>query len=232
MAIKNIRQLLLGVAVAGISTLSHGQIPVTDVALNGQTAANQIATMAQWAQQIAEMKLQYEELQRQWDKMDVMERAVTGTRGMGTADAGGVNAQLPVDIRRLYTGSYGETNAIMDSERVTVADDATKQALSERSFRVAAVETSLSRNAYQGGIERLDSIHSLLAKINQTKDPKAIADLQARIQAEEALIQNEQSKLQMLAKASDAENKMIVEKRRQMSQAILNPNNTEMPGIK
>jgi len=221
-----------GLAFSLACTASFAQIPVTDGAHMGLSQANQMQTMAQWAQQIIEMKNQYDELQRQWEKMDEMQGLMTGARGMGTPDVGGVNSQIPGTLDGLYSGSYGDSESIMQSERVTATNANTQEALTERSFRSTAVETSLARNSYQGGIQRLNSIQGLIAKINQTKDPKAIQDLQARIQAEQAIISNESTKLQMLAKANEAERQMIAEKRQQMNRAILNPENQGMPGIK
>src|SRR5690606_40657057 len=51
--------------------------------------------------------------------------------------------------------------------------------------------------AYDKAKSRIEQIDQLMAKIDQTPDPKAIAELQGRLTAEQALIQNEQTKLQM-----------------------------------
>ncbi len=47
-----------------------------------------------------------------------------------------------------------------------------------------------------------------MAKINGTPDPKAIAELQGRIAAEQAMIQNEQTKLQMYQMVAAAEDRL------------------------
>ena len=52
-----------------------------------------------------------------------------------------------------------------------------------------------------------------MAAINGTADPKAIAELQARISAEGAAIQNEQTKMQLFALASQAEDRLIQQQR-------------------
>lgn len=48
-----------------------------------------------------------------------------------------------------------------------------------------------------------------MTEINRTSDPKAIAELSARIQAEQALIQNEQIKLAMYQESSKAEKQLL-----------------------
>lgn len=87
-------------------------------------------------------------------------------------------------------------------------------------------------NTYKGAIDRLENINELIAAIGNAEDPKAIQDLQARIASEQATIQNEQTKLQMLSQLSSAEEKMIREKKRQMNDLILDPNNSRMPSIR
>jgi len=56
-----------------------------------------------------------------------------------------------------------------------------------------------------------------MAKINDTPDPKAIAELQGRIAAEQAMIQNEQTKLQLYAMVAQAEDRIQQQRAREMS---------------
>uniref|UniRef100_UPI0026F46C88 type IV secretion system protein n=1 Tax=Snodgrassella sp. CFCC 13594 TaxID=1775559 RepID=UPI0026F46C88 len=54
--------------------------------------------------------------------------------------------------------------------------------------------------SFQDTKKRLSNIQQLMAKINTTQDVKAAADLQSRISAEQAIIQNNQTKLDMMSK--------------------------------
>lgn len=56
--------------------------------------------------------------------------------------------------------------------------------------------------------KRLNNIQGLMAQINSTKDIKAAADLQSRITAEQAIIQNNQTKLDMMSKMFELEEKV------------------------
>ena len=56
-----------------------------------------------------------------------------------------------------------------------------------------------------------------MQKINQTQDPKAIAELQARIGAEQANIQNEQTKLQMYAMVAAAEDRVQTQRQAEIN---------------
>lgn len=218
--------------VAMFSCAANAQIPVTDGASIAQDMANQIQTMAQWAQQISEMQQQYSELQRHWDKMDEMQKLVTGARYLGVANTPGVNGQIPGSIDAIYSGNYGSTQTIMDLERISGTNDATQNALNERYLKTAASEKAVALRTYQGAQERLNNINSLISKISSTQDPKEIQDLQARISAEQALVQNETTKLQMISQLSQSEQKLIDDQRRQMNRDILNSANTGMPEIK
>ncbi len=210
----------------------NAQIPVTDVALNSQTMMNQVQTMAQWAQQLMEMQQQYTELQRHWEKMDQMEKLVTGARYLGVTNTAGVSGQIPGTIDGIYSGSYGSTQSIMNAERIAGTSGSTQEALNERYLKTAAAEKAAALNTYQGAQERLNNINTLVAKIDTAQDPKAIQDLQARISAEQALVQNETTKLQMISQLAAAEQKLVDDQRRQMNRDILNPDNTGMPEIK
>ena len=90
----------------------------------------------------------------------------------------------------------------------------------------------MALKTYDGAQSRLDNINTLISKINTSTDPKAIQDLQARIGAEQALVSNESTKLQMVSQLSRSEEKLVDEKRKQMNRDILNPANTDMPEIK
>lgn len=223
----------LGLSVALVFSFSaNAQIPVTDAALNSQTLFNQAQTMAQWVKQITEMQQQYAELQRHWQKMDDMEKLVTGARYLGVNNAQGINGQIPGDIAGIYSGRYGETQVIMDAARITETSEATQDALNERYLMTAAAEKAAALNTYQGAQERLSNINDLIAKIDTAQDPKAIQDLQARIAAEQALVQNETTKLQLVTQLSTAEQRLIDDQVRQMNRDILNPANSGMPEIK
>lgn len=227
------KQLSAFALLFAISSLANAQvgIPVVDTAMNAQTGLHNIATVAQWAKEIAEMQQQYTELQRHWDKMDTMESLVKGSRYLGVTNTPGINGEIP-DLNAIYNGDYGSTQSIMNAERVSKTNSTTQDALRERHFQSAASEKALALKTFDGAQARLSNINTLISKISTAQDPKAIQDLQARIASEQALIQNETTKLQMISQLSRSEEKLADEKRKQMNRDILNPSNTGMPEIK
>jgi type IV secretion system protein VirB5 len=78
----------------------------------------------------------------------------------------------------------------------------------------------------------MEQLDNLLGQINKTQDPKALGELQARIAMEQASLQNEAIKLQLMAHMAQAERQLVEEQRRAASAAILNPANTKMFKVK
>lgn len=223
-------KLAICALIASISTVANAQIPTTDVLLNGQTTQHNIATVVQWGKEIAEMKQQYQMLTDQYQKMDIMEGLVSGSRNLGVNNTPGINGEIP-EPGSIYSGTYGDTKSIMKTERVTATNSTSQGELRERYFQSAAAEKALTLKTFDGAQSRLDNIQTLISKINTSQDPKTIQDLQARIGAEQALVQNESTKLQMVSQLSKSEEKLVDEKRKQMNRDILNPANTDMPEI-
>ena len=57
----------------------------------------------------------------------------------------------------------------------------------------------------------------MTAQISSTDDPKAIAELQARIATEQGMVQNEQAKLQALAMLTASEQQIAQQQARETS---------------
>jgi type IV secretion system protein VirB5 len=64
---------------------------------------------------------------------------------------------------------------------------------------------ALAQQALANTSARFASIQSLIGAISAAGDQKAILDLQARISAELGMLQNEQTKLQILHQATEAQ---------------------------
>jgi type IV secretion system protein VirB5 len=209
------------VAVAGLGASSPAKasgIPVIDVAKIANDTANQAANIAkyiqmvqQYQQQIAQMKQQYESL--------------TGSRNLGEImNNPALKDYLPSDWQNVYakvqSGGYkglsGSALAIRDANVLFDAcankTRADKQ-LCERSASKAAQDKAFAVGAFDKAKARWDQIAGLMKQINSTSDPKSIAELQARITAETAAVQNEQTKMQLFALASQAEDRLIQQQR-------------------
>lgn len=206
-----------------VNTCAHAQIPVTDSASIAQSALQQVETIAKW-------KLQLEQMQAQIDQARQQYTALTGQRGLGHVfNDPSLRDYLPDDWQSVYdsirSGGYGGltgtalqlyentklydgcSHHISDDERVACEAQATKPA-QDMAFALAA---------YEAAKRRVEQIDLLMGHIDQTTDPKAIAELQGRIATEQANIQNEQTKLQLYALVAAAEDKVQAQRKHELA---------------
>jgi len=123
-----------------------------------------------------------------------------------------------------YDGLSGTAKAVYDAnkifdscERVSAGDQ--RKACEARAVKgavKASQDKGFALDAYDKAKGRINQIDQLMAKINDTSDPKAIAELQGRIAAEQANIQNEQTKLQLYAMVAQAEEKVQAQRQREI----------------
>ena len=88
-------------------------------------------------------------------------------------------------------------------------------------FRPHAPDKGFALDAYEKAKSRINQIDQLMSKINDTSDPKAIAELQGRIAAEQANIQNEQTKLQMYQMVAAAEDRVQQQRQKEINAKVL-----------
>ncbi len=204
------------------SSLALAQIPVTDVGNIGTQVANQIETMAKW-------KVQYDQMISQISQAKQQYESLNGSRGLGTImNDPALRDYLPPDWKGVYdsvrSGGYSglsgrgqsvyEANQVFDScAHITIADQRT--GCEARAVK-ASQDKAFALDAYDAAKRRINQIDQLMGKINDTQDPKAIAELQGRIAGEQANIQNEQTKLQLYAMVAAAEDKVQAQRQREM----------------
>lgn len=107
-----------------------------------------------------------------------------------------------------YLNLASRASSLYDQNSVKPGDDYYNQELARIGTRSAG-QSSLAQQIYDAANDRLSGLVQLQAKVSDgSNDARAVADLQARIQAEQALIANDQMRLQGLAMLQQAEMKM------------------------
>ena len=205
------------------SHTAHAQIPVTDGASIGQQIAAQVETIAKW-------KLQYDQMMSQIEQAKQQYESLTGSRGLGTImNNAALRDYLPNDWQGVYdsvkSGGYsglsGRGQSVYNANKVFDSCVHIVSALQRTACEARAVKPAQDKgfalDAYDTAKSRINQIDQLMAKINETSDPKAIAELQARIATEQANIQNEQTKLQLYSMVAAAEEKVQLQRAREMS---------------
>lgn len=203
----------LGAALLVGLSLSFGagaQIPVTDIALNTQTQTNQMANFAKFVEQVQGIQQQITQAKQQYE-------ALTGTRNLGDLfNNPALRQYLPQDWTGLYdavqsgnvAGISGKVQDIMNANSSGTISEMNAD-IAARQARLAAVNKATGLAAFDAAMKRAEQIEKLIGQINSTQDPKAIAELQARIAGEQAAVANENAKLQLMAMLQQAEEKAI-----------------------
>lgn len=196
-----------------VSSANAGGIPVFD----GANLAQAVVQVESWAKQYDQMESQLSEWEKNYN-------AVTGVRGMGSlVNNPEVRKYLPKTYGDMLSDGVGNWEEIYKSAKSF--DKAMSQLSDENSswknFQILRKQIALNRaaaeKAYNSANQRFDDIQVLVDKVNDAPDPKDIADLQARIQAEQVMMQNEASRLQTLALLANAQREIqhqqIIERR-------------------
>lgn len=146
-------------------------------------------------------------------------QTMTGDRGMEQLLGGTNRNYLPSDWTQVTAaaqggGSYGSlsadaqsiitVNAVLSPQRLSTLSPGGQQ-LIQANRQWAAMQQALSHAALANASSRFASLQSLISAISSAADQKGILDLQARISAELGMLQNEQTKNQLLNQSALAQ---------------------------
>jgi type IV secretion system protein VirB5 len=206
-AMKFTNTLFAIALLSGVSLAARAQIPVTDVGAIAQLVA-EVNTLAQdlntARQDLAQAQQQYQ--------------SMTGQRGMQQLLSGTVRNYLPTNSAQLQaaqqgTGSYAlggdvsaavNSNAVLSAQQVAALSPDEQGALQE-ARRNAALLQAVAQEALASASSRFSAIQLLINEISQATDQKGILELGARIGAEQGMLQNEQTKLNVLGQAAQGD---------------------------
>jgi type IV secretion system protein VirB5 len=188
------------------------------------------AAWAQWAvvdapaivQLIQEVQTTAQQLQTARAQLLQAQQALqtmTGSRGMQQLLGGTVRNYLPsnwTQVTGALQGSGGFSALSADIQNIVTANTVLSpqrlatlppggQQLIQNSRQWSAMQQALSHQALSNASDRFAAIQTLIAAISTATDQKGILDLQARISAELGMLQNEQTKLQILNQATQAQ---------------------------
>jgi type IV secretion system protein VirB5 len=186
----------------------------------------------------SQMVLSVKALGDQLTQLQATYRAVSGTRNLGAVLYNpALRAYLPGEWARVYdtanAGGYagisGPLRAVQDRERLpaTVAD--AQASIAARSRATATTDKAVGLRAFDGARERLSQIEQLMRQINLTHDAKGVQEIQARIAVEHAAVQNETTKLQLVAMLQRAEERLVEQQKSDLAQRIMSASNRGMP---
>lgn len=197
---------------------------------------------AQWAvvdapaivQLVQEVQTMQQELQTTRDQLTQAKQALqtmTGGRGMQLLLSGVVRNYLPVSwpqLAAVMQGAAGGYQTLAADLKTAMAGNAvlTPRQMSSLSpgsqQRITAVrqaqalQQALAQEALANSSSRFAALQGLIAAIPAASDQKGALDLQARISAELAMLQNEQTKTQVLHEVMLAQQAVNQEQEREL----------------
>ena len=178
-----------------------------------QWAVIDVNAIDQLVQEVATLRQQLQTAEQSLVQQESQVRAMTGSRGMQNLLSGTNRNYLPPDWNSLASlvsqtsGAYqalaqGVQNLISANAVLTPAQVAqlspAEQANLNAARQSAAILEATSRAALANTSSRFASLQQLIAAIPSATDQKGALDLQARIEAEQAMLENEHTKLEVL----------------------------------
>ena len=214
------KNVILAAAIVTASTLGTARhahatgIPVVDVASALQRAIEHGLSMAEYALQLKELIKQYEQMKDSYD-------AVTGIRNLGDVfDSPTLRQYLPDDwldtydlVNSGYSALSGDALDLYGKYKIYDACDRHTDTERREHCEIVAVRGALNKAQHLRTAllisDRAEQVRDLQKEINQTSDPKAIAELQARISIEQAAIANESARLEVQERTLEADKQML-----------------------
>ena len=206
----------------------------TPQSAQAQWAVFDAASFAQLMQQVTYWQQQLTQMQNQLGQLKQTYSAMTGSRGMQALLplAPAARNYLPAnwtDVTSLASGVVNgysglsnlvaarvQSNAVLTPAALATLNPAQRQLVTDSRNSAASLQ-GLSQAAYASTSSRFQQLQSLIQAIGGAADEKAISDLQGRIQAEQAMLSNEQAKLTALYQAAQADRWAQEQKTRELS---------------
>lgn len=199
--------------------------------VKAQFAVIDVASVTQLIQQAQTLARQLEQVQQQVAQAQALYQSLTGPRGMQLLLSGTVRNYLPSTYQQLTTAEQGAgafstlsadirtaigANAVLTPAQLAVLSPAAQTQIAASRSNVALQE-AVAQEALTNSSNRFAAIQQLIQAIPTAGDQKAILELQARIGAEQGMLQNEQTKLQTIYQATQAQSAIVEQQAREQA---------------
>lgn len=201
--------IILSIAISPISAIAG--IPVSVVA-DATATINQVQNMIKYIEQIAQLKKQLVEMGKQYEQQIKQFDSLNGTRGL----AGIINSRYNTSaLTNLNIDNILRDSGLNSSRAYNLSRDVSR--LYDMSGNNAATYAAQASRSLEEAQFRFEALSGLVSKVDSVKDPKAALDLNARIGAEQAFLQNEVAKLQILQQKAQSEDALFQQQVKQMA---------------
>jgi type IV secretion system protein VirB5 len=201
-------------------------------AARAQWAVIDVGAITQLIQQVQTMAQQLATARAQLQSAQQTLEAMRGDRGMELLLAGTQRNYLPTNWTQVTSVSQGQgtagyaglsadvqsainANAVLSPQQLAALSPADQRQI-QAARQWGAVQQAVAHEALANASGRFTAIQSLIAAIPTAVDQKASLDLQTRISAELGMLQNEQTKLQALFQATQAQESALRQQAREL----------------
>jgi type IV secretion system protein VirB5 len=187
---------------------------------HAQFAVIDVASLAQLIQEYETLQQELSTAQTTLSQAQSAYAAITGNRGMQNLLSGTVRNYLPADwtqLSQVMTGSSStypalaasvsgivNANAVLSPTQIAGLSPS-EQAQLSAARQNPALLAATARSALSNASNRFAELQQLVNAIGSAADEKASLDLTARITAEQGMLQNEATKLQMLYQVAQSQ---------------------------
>ncbi|HAY0757362.1 TPA: type IV secretion system protein [Escherichia coli] len=200
-----LKKLALVLAIAGsLNAVSYAGVPVSVVA-DPQAWTAHLEDMAKYIEQIKQLENQFKQQVKQYESM-------TSARGLANV----INSQYDTDaLSGINTDSILRNSGISSASDFKLPEDVAD--LYDTAAKNAATYAGQASRSLDQAQSRFTELSGLVRRVNTASDPKEVMDLNARIGAEQAFLQNEVGKLQILQQTAQANDALYQQKVKQMA---------------
>lgn len=215
---------LITALALGASVTVRAEMPVIDIT----AAANAMQELEAWGKQAQQMQQQIQTLQQELQQVQQLYMSVTGgpnslknLSSLGNSSA--LYQYLPGNYQQILQSGYAgwqsvnQANQWVDVGTTGVSGNGL-QAVTQRAMQISS-NVGMMQSAYNSAAERIANLQALMKQVDDTPDAKSIADLQGRIQAEQTLLQNEQTRLQLIGQIAALQRDQEAQKAQQAALA-------------
>jgi type IV secretion system protein VirB5 len=219
MTIRSIQSIL---AILIVSTVSVSTA-------RAQWAVVDAPAIVQLIQEVADLEDVISTAHNQLQQAKQALQTMTGDRGMEMLLNDTVRNYLPSGWQQVTNAAQSgggplaadiqtnlAANSVLSAQRMaTLSPDS--QQLIQATRQWGAARQSIAHQALANSSNRFSSLQTLISTIGAAGDQKGILDLQARISAELGMLQNEQTKLQVLNQSMLAQESTLNQQAREMA---------------
>jgi type IV secretion system protein VirB5 len=220
-----VSRLLIAAALAGLPASGFAQqgVPVFDAG----AIAKHVEQISKLTEQIKTMEAQLTQAKQLYESFNKL-TDVNDIASLLSSEE--FRKHLPKEfgeIEKLVSGGGGSLAGIvdryLDQNRAYQGGDANSFYRTEldRIARQTGAKHSIGQSVYDTASKRIDGLEELRQKITGSKDAKDVLDLSARIQAEQALLQNEVLRMQGLAMVQQARGDMDGQRQKERERQLV-----------